>query len=129
MRSTPRLSQCASCGGFLPAGSSSCVHCKRDARPLFERFRVVGAVGGTLGASALGFTLMACYGGACVGEGSKCSDGPYYRTDAGDNAEDARTYNPADAEVETPDDDAGGDAGADASDADASDADAGDGGA
>lgn len=81
-----KLGVCDSCGGFVPARASSCVHCKTSVRPLFERMRI-GALGGAFGGGAIAFTLMACYGMPPCDDGTRgCYDD---NGDAGGDESDA----------------------------------------
>jgi hypothetical protein len=61
-----RLVQCSRCQGFLPRGKDTCPHCAR--RALTKKLCAVGA---TLGAGSLAFTLMACYGMPPCPDGSR----------------------------------------------------------
>lgn len=75
-----RLDVCSSCGGFVPSLASTCPHCQRSTRPLFERLRV-GALGGVFGGGAIAFTLMACYGMPPC-DGDECNEPDLEETDA-----------------------------------------------
>jgi hypothetical protein len=61
-----RLEQCGDCRGFLPRGATKCPHCAR--KTLTKKLCAVGA---TLGAGSLAFTLMACYGMPPCPDGSR----------------------------------------------------------
>ena len=122
MPSRSKLGVCGSCGGFLPSGAASCVHCKASVGYRFGALRTVSAVAGVLGTVAMAFTLMACYGGACAQGG--CEDYYPYDDDAGDLNDAARDATLPDVSVGDPD--ASRDASADA--ADDADSDGGDGG-
>src|SRR5690242_20629035 len=61
-----KLAQCESCRGFLPRGAVKCPNCSR--RALTKKLCAVGA---TLGAGSLAFTLMACYGMAPCPDGTR----------------------------------------------------------
>lgn len=61
-----KLTQCGSCQGFLPRGATTCPHCSR--RAITKKLCAVGA---TLGAGSLAFTLMACYGAAACPDGTR----------------------------------------------------------
>ncbi|HVH44940.1 MAG TPA: hypothetical protein VM925_21450 [Labilithrix sp.] len=111
-----KLTRCGSCGGFLPAGVSTCLFCRAPTRSLFDRLRV-GALGGALGGGAVAFTLMACYGAPPCDDGTRdCHD-----DDSADSG--ARDGTVADVEVH----DASPDTASDATSADAA-TDGGDGG-
>ena len=57
MTTPTKLTQCDHCKGFLPRGATKCPNCSR--RALTKKLCALGA---TLGAGSLAFTLMACYG-------------------------------------------------------------------
>ena len=61
-----KLTQCGSCQGFLPRGAAKCPNCSK--RALTKKLCAVGA---TLGAGSLAFTLMACYGMAPCPDGTR----------------------------------------------------------
>lgn len=61
-----KLGQCEHCQGFLPRGAMRCPHCAK--RALTKKLCAVGA---TLGAGSLAFTLMACYGAPPCPDGSR----------------------------------------------------------
>ena len=82
-----QLGTCALCKGFLGISVRACPHCGAE---LGRARKVLAGVSMLASGSAVSATLMACYGGACVGENS-CGDG-YYGGDA-----DTRTK--ADAQV------------------------------
>src|SRR5688572_19529276 len=74
-----KLTQCGSCQGFLPRGAVKCPHCSR--RALTKKLCAVGA---TLGAGSLAFTLMACYGMAPCPDGTRdCHRPPRTDTEGG----------------------------------------------
>ena len=64
-----KLAQCESCRGFLPRGAAKCPNCSSHVgRALTKKLCAVGA---TLGAGSLAFTLMACYGMAPCPDGTR----------------------------------------------------------
>jgi hypothetical protein len=134
--SSGKLTQCSSCGGFIPAIKSSCPHCSSSSsaaaaaaaaspagRSVFNRLRA-RALGGAFGGGAIAFTLMACYGAPPCEEPS-CRD---TNADGGDNETDGATGRDANRPdvIVTPKDDGGGSS-SDGGNADAGN-DSGDGG-
>jgi hypothetical protein len=73
-----KLSQCGSCQGFLPRDAEKCPHCSRSL-PFGKRAltKKLCAVGATLGAGSLAFTLMACYGMAPCPDGTRDCHRPH----------------------------------------------------
>lgn len=60
----PELSGCPSCQGFNPPSATACLHCRAplDAGPTRLALSWVASLWTLAGASAVGLTLMACYG-------------------------------------------------------------------
>ena len=74
-----KLTQCESCRGFVPRGATKCPHCAKRAVT-----KKLCAVGATLGAGSLAFTLMACYGMAPCPDGTRdCHRPPRTDTEGG----------------------------------------------
>jgi hypothetical protein len=69
----PELSGCPSCQGFNPPGATACLHCRQplDSGPTRLALSWVASLWTLAGASAVGLTLMACYGMP------PCEDGTY----------------------------------------------------
>ncbi len=82
------LSSCASCQGFNPATTATCLHCGSAlSRPL-RRNGWGMSLWMAAGASITAITLMACYGAPPCEDGTyDCYDGPYPEDlDAGSDA-------------------------------------------
>ncbi len=64
MPSVPQLSGCPSCQGFNPPTAKACLHCSHplDGGPTRLAMSWVASLWTLAGASAVGLTLMACYG-------------------------------------------------------------------
>ncbi|MCP3140406.1 hypothetical protein [Pyxidicoccus xibeiensis] len=60
----PELSGCPSCQGFNPPSATACLHCRQplDGGPTRAALSWVASLWTLAGASAVGLTLMACYG-------------------------------------------------------------------
>ncbi|QSQ24245.1 hypothetical protein JY651_04575 [Pyxidicoccus parkwayensis] len=60
----PELSGCPSCQGFNPPTANTCLHCRAplSAGPTRLALSWVASLWTLAGASAVGLTLMACYG-------------------------------------------------------------------
>jgi hypothetical protein len=82
MPSVPELSGCPSCQGFNPPTVNACLHCKQplNAEPTRLALSWVASLWTLAGASAVGLTLMACYGMP------PCEDGTFDCIDTGCDA-------------------------------------------
>lgn len=91
MPSVPQLSGCPSCQGFNPPSATACLHCRQplDGGPARLALSWVASLWTLAGASAVGLTLMACYGMPPCEDGTfDCYDSPpdCDLTDAGTEA-------------------------------------------